>query len=65
MGRACNTDEEKHNACRIVVGRPERTRPLGRPRRKWEANIKIYLGEIEWGDMDWIDLPEGWDYCGL
>jgi hypothetical protein len=40
----------------ILMGKPEEKRPLGRPRRGWENNIKIDLGEIGWGGMDWIDL---------
>jgi hypothetical protein len=40
---------EKRGAYRILVGRPERRRPLGRPRRKWEANIKTDLQEVRWG----------------
>jgi hypothetical protein len=47
---------EKRNACRILVGKPEGKRPLGRPRRKWVDNIKMDLSEIEWYGMDWIDL---------
>jgi hypothetical protein len=42
----------------FLVGNPERKRPLGRPRSKWENNIKIDLGVIEWGGMDWIDLDQ-------
>jgi hypothetical protein len=38
----------KRNARRILVGTPEENRPLGRPIRKWEDNIKIYFREIEW-----------------
>jgi hypothetical protein len=38
--------EEKRNAYRLLVGRPEGKRPLGRPRRRWVDNIKIYLREI-------------------
>jgi hypothetical protein len=47
---------EKRIACRILVGKPERKRPLGRPRRRWVDNIKIGLREIGWDGMDWIDL---------
>jgi hypothetical protein len=36
-------------------------RPLGRPRRRWEDNIKMDLREIGWGDMDWIDLAQDRD----
>jgi hypothetical protein len=40
---------------RILVGKPEGKRPLGRPRRRWVDNIKINLREIGWDVMDWID----------
>jgi hypothetical protein len=50
MGRACSTYGEKQNICRILVGKPEGKRPLGRPRRRWVDNIKMYLKEI--GGMD-------------
>jgi hypothetical protein len=52
---------EKRNAYRILVGKPEGKRPLGRPRRKWEGNIKMDVREIEWGGMDWIDLAQDRD----
>jgi hypothetical protein len=48
----------KRNAYRIWVGRPEGKRPLGRPRRRWEDNIRMDLGEIGWGGMDWIHLAQ-------
>jgi hypothetical protein len=41
---------------KILVGKPERKRPLGRPRHRWVDNIKIDLREIGWGGMNWIDL---------
>jgi hypothetical protein len=41
MGRACSTNGEKRNAYRILVGKPEGRRPLGRLRRRWEDNIKM------------------------
>jgi hypothetical protein len=47
---------EKRNAYRVLVGKTEGKRPLGRWRHKWEDNIKIYFREIEWSGMDWIDL---------
>jgi hypothetical protein len=47
---------EKRNAYRILSGEPEGKRPLGRPRRRWEDNIKMDLREIGWGGTDWIDL---------
>jgi hypothetical protein len=40
------------------VGKPERKRPLGRPRRRWVDNIKMDLREIGWDDIDWIDLAQ-------
>jgi hypothetical protein len=49
---------EKRNAYKILVGKPEGKRPLGRPRRRWEGNIKIDLREMGWGGMDWIDLAQ-------
>jgi hypothetical protein len=52
---------EKRNAHRILVGKPEGKRPLGRPKRTWEDNIKMDLREIGWGGMDWIDLAHDGD----
>jgi hypothetical protein len=48
MSGACSTDGEKRNVYRILVGKPERKRPLGRPRRRWVDNIKMNLREIGW-----------------
>jgi hypothetical protein len=48
---------EKRGAYRILVGRPEGRRPLGRPRRRWEDNIKMDLEDVGWG-MDWIELAQ-------
>jgi hypothetical protein len=52
---------EKRNAYRILVGKLEGKRPLGRHRPRWEDNIKADLREIEWGGMDWIDLTQDRD----
>jgi hypothetical protein len=49
---------EKRNAYRILVGKPEGRRPLGRPRRRWVDNIKMDLRETGWDGMDWIDLAQ-------
>jgi hypothetical protein len=46
---------------RILVGKPEGKRPLGRPRRRWVDNIKIDVREIVWDGMDWIDLAQDRD----
>jgi hypothetical protein len=53
---------EKRNACRILVGNPERKRPQGRPRCRWVDDIKIDLREIGWDGMDWIDLAQDRDH---
>jgi hypothetical protein len=48
----------KRNAYRLLVGKPEGKRPLGRPRRRWVDNIRIDLGEVGWDDVDWIGLAK-------
>ena len=45
----------------MLVGKPEGKRPLGRPRRRWEDNIKMGLEEVGCGSMDWIELAQGTD----
>jgi hypothetical protein len=50
------------NAYRILVGKPEGKKLLGRPRRRWVDNIKMDLREIEWANMDWIELAEYRDH---
>jgi hypothetical protein len=45
---------EKRSAFRLLVRKPEGMRLLGRPRRRWKDNIKMDLGEIGWGNMDWM-----------
>jgi hypothetical protein len=52
---------ETRNAYRILVGKPEGKRPLGRPRRRWVDSIKMDLGEIEWDGVDWIELGQDRD----
>jgi hypothetical protein len=47
---------DKRRACRVLVGRPEGKRPLGRHRLRWEDNIKIDLQEVGGRDMNWIGL---------
>jgi hypothetical protein len=44
-----------------LVGRPEGRRPLGRPRCRWEDNIKLDLQVVEYGGMDWIELAQDRD----
>jgi hypothetical protein len=52
---------EVRGAYNILVGRPEGRRPLGRPRRRWEDNIKMDLKEIGFGDVDWIHWAQDRD----
>jgi hypothetical protein len=49
---------EKRNAYRILVGKPEGRKPLGRRRRRWMDNIKMDLREIGWDGVDWFDLAQ-------
>jgi hypothetical protein len=58
MGKVCSTHRKKRNVHRVLVGNPEGMRPLGRPRRRWEDNIKMDLREIGCGGMDWINLAQ-------
>jgi hypothetical protein len=48
-------------AYRILVGRPEGRRPLGRPRHRWEDDTKMDLQKVGWGGMDWIDMAQDRD----
>jgi hypothetical protein len=53
---------ERRGAYRVLVGRPEGRRPLGRPRRRWEDNIKMGLQEVEWGawtGLIWLRIGTG------
>jgi hypothetical protein len=52
---------ERRNTYRILMGKPEGKRPLGRPRCRWVDNIKIDLRQIGWDDVDWIDLAQDRD----
>jgi hypothetical protein len=52
---------EVRGAYKIMVGKPEGRRPVGRPRCRWEDNIKIDLREIGFGDVDWISLAQDRD----
>ena len=56
MSRACNVCGEEKDAYRVLVGKPEERRPLGKLRRIWENNIKMYLREVGWEGKDRIDL---------
>jgi hypothetical protein len=52
---------EKRNTYRLLVGKPEGNRPLGRPRRRLANNIRMDLVEVGWGDMHWIGLAQDMD----
>jgi hypothetical protein len=49
---------EKRNAYRLLAGELEGKRPLERPRRRWLNNIRLELGGVGWGDVDWIGLAK-------
>jgi hypothetical protein len=59
-GKAFSTYGEKRDAYRVLVRKPVERRPLGKPRPRWEDNIKMGLREVEWG-TDWIDLVQNRD----
>jgi hypothetical protein len=50
--------EEKGNAYRLLVRKPEGKRPLGRPSHRWVDNIRMDLGDAGWSDVDWIGLAQ-------
>jgi hypothetical protein len=56
VGGTCGTNGEKRNVYRLLVGKPEGKRPLGRPRRRWIVNIKMDRLEIGFSVVDWIGL---------
>jgi hypothetical protein len=63
MGGACSVygGGEGRGVYRVLVGNPEGNIPLGRPRLRWEDNIKADLQEVGCGGMDWIELAEDRD----
>jgi hypothetical protein len=58
MGGACSADGEGRGVCRVLMGKPERKRLLGRPRCRWENNINAGLQEVGCGGIDWIELAQ-------
>jgi hypothetical protein len=52
---------ERRGICGVVVVKPEVKRPLGRPRHRWENNVKMDLQEVGCGGMDWIELAQDRD----
>ena len=61
MGRARSTYGEARGVHRVLVGKPEGKGPLGRPRRRWEDNIKMDLQEVGVGRGDWMELAQDRD----
>ena len=49
---------ERRGVHRVLVGKPEEKRPLGRPRHRWEENIKMDLQEVRCGYMDWMEVAQ-------
>jgi hypothetical protein len=61
MGGTCSANGEERGVYRVLVGKPEGKRPLGRPRRRWEDNIKMDLQDVGFGGMDWVGLAQDRD----
>jgi len=61
MKGSCSACGERRSVYRILVGNTEGKRPLGRPRHRWEDNIKVYLQNVGCGDMSWIELAQDRD----
>jgi hypothetical protein len=61
MGWACSSVGEGRGVYRVLVGKPFGKRPVGRPRLRWEDNIKMDLQEVRCGSKDWIELVQNRD----
>jgi len=61
MGWACGVYGWRLGVYRVLVGKPEGKRPLGRPRRRWVDNIRMDLKEVGCGNVDWIGLAQDRD----
>ena len=63
MGGACSTYGEEEKCIQGFGGKPKGKKPLGRPRHRWEDNIKMDLQKVEWvrGAVDWVDLAQDRD----
>ena len=63
MGGVCGAYGGGRGVHRVLVGNPEGKRPLGRPRRRWDDNIKMYLQEVGGNRGDWMELAQDRDRC--
>jgi hypothetical protein len=61
MGRACGAYGEDRSVYKVLVGKPEGKRPLGRPRRRWEDDIKMNFQEVGGSRGDWMELAQDRD----
>jgi hypothetical protein len=52
---------QRRGVYRVLVGKPEGKRPLGRPKRRWEDNIEMDLQKVGWGDIAWNDMAQDRD----
>jgi hypothetical protein len=65
LGRECRANGENRTTYRLLVGKSEGKKPLGRPRPRWVNNVRMDLVEIGSGGVDWIGLALGMDKCVL
>ena len=64
MGRACSQNGKKgRSALNVLTGKPTGKRPLGRPRRRWEDNIRMDLKGIDINKRNWVNSAQDRDYC--
>ena len=64
MGYVRRMEERRDvHVYRVLVGKLEGKRPLGKPRRRWEDNIKMDIHEVGWKGMDWINMAQDRDKC--
>jgi hypothetical protein len=61
MGGACSKFGGEARRIRVLMGKPEGKRRLGRPRHRWQDNIKMDLQEVRWWGMNWIELAKNRD----